>query len=346
MGIILDKIHSKQSNICSKYIAKNKILKNETPKNEIEKYVLYCLSNDINISTSNIKNLSRNPNISWDFVCNHPEIEWSYQELSKNPNISLNIVKANPDKEWHYSLLVENISITWDDIQKDNRLLQCSSNFSKNPNITIDIIRKNPHIKWNYTDLSSNSSIKFEDIQLAKDIPWQTYGIITNPNTPIEYILSLNEHYGPDMTMFYYIFCENNNTITYDTICNNPNQHWQPVYLAKNPCITLDIVKSDQKRFKNANGFLSQNPNITWDVLQNNPDYQWEPFYIVQNPNITFDLLLADPDKKYMESIHNITTNIFKYNKTVYGRHIKQYILSSNLIIQDLKTILYQYVFV
>jgi hypothetical protein len=89
------------------------------------------LEKNIEISKSKIKDLSLNPNITWDFVCMHPEINWDYISLSSNPNISLNIVIANADKKWDYAALARNISITWDDIQNDSELIQYASSFSK-----------------------------------------------------------------------------------------------------------------------------------------------------------------------------------------------------------------------
>ena len=37
--------------------------------------------------------LSGNPNITWEFVQDNPQISWSYQGLSMNPNVTWEIVK-------------------------------------------------------------------------------------------------------------------------------------------------------------------------------------------------------------------------------------------------------------
>ena len=44
---------------------------------------------------------------------------WNYYELSQNPNITWEIICNNPDRPWDYALLLQNPDITWEMIQSD-----------------------------------------------------------------------------------------------------------------------------------------------------------------------------------------------------------------------------------
>lgn len=52
--------------------------------------------------------ISANPNVTEEFVKNHPEFEWSYTCLSENPNISWDIVIRNPEMYWNFEQLCAN----------------------------------------------------------------------------------------------------------------------------------------------------------------------------------------------------------------------------------------------
>ena len=65
------------------------------------------------------RNLSGNPNITWEFIEQHLDKDWNWQRLSEHPNITWDIIKANPDKNWKWSYVFKNPNITWE-IIKDN----------------------------------------------------------------------------------------------------------------------------------------------------------------------------------------------------------------------------------
>jgi len=63
--------------------------------------------------------ISKNPNVTWDTVCENPDWPWNYKGLSANPNITWDIVQENPDLPWNYKYLSTNPNITWDIVQEN-----------------------------------------------------------------------------------------------------------------------------------------------------------------------------------------------------------------------------------
>ena len=46
--------------------------------------------------------LSKNPNVTMDFVNSHPDKPWSWYGLSWNPNVTMDYVDSHPDKPWSW----------------------------------------------------------------------------------------------------------------------------------------------------------------------------------------------------------------------------------------------------
>ena len=45
----------------------------------------------------------------FQYILDHPDKQWNYEDLSRNPNITWEIVQANPDKPWDYDNLSINL---------------------------------------------------------------------------------------------------------------------------------------------------------------------------------------------------------------------------------------------
>ena len=52
--------------------------------------------------------LSRNPNITLEFIQNNPDKHWNWRNVSTNLNITWEIIQNNPDKPWDWSCLSMN----------------------------------------------------------------------------------------------------------------------------------------------------------------------------------------------------------------------------------------------
>ena len=62
--------------------------------------------------------ISKNPNITMEFIEKYPNKPWNWRAISMNPAITMEIIKKYPNKPWSWSCM------------------------SKNPNITLEIIKK------------------------------------------------------------------------------------------------------------------------------------------------------------------------------------------------------------
>src|SRR5258708_4326649 len=100
--------------------------------------------------------LSRNPNITWEFVQNNPDIPWDWDYLSRNPNITWEIIQNNSDKPWNWGYLSRNPNITWEIIQNNSDKPWNWGFISRNPNITWEIVKNNPDKPWDWAGISNN----------------------------------------------------------------------------------------------------------------------------------------------------------------------------------------------
>ena len=109
-----------------------------------------------------------------------------------------------------------------------------------------------------------------------------------------------------------------NKTVTYDVIKTDPNYGWEPMFLVRNPNITLDHIlelfpgirlhEDDLDNF-------SENKNITWDYVQAHPGVDWNYIDLSNNKNITWDIIKNTPDLWYWSSItERIPWEIIKSN--------------------------------
>ncbi len=95
-------------------------------------YTLWDLFVDHSIFLWDINSISQNPNITWENICEYPNLRWNWYYISRNPNITWEIIRDNPDKPWK-----------WDGV-------------SQNPNITPEIINNNMNHDWNWHELVRN----------------------------------------------------------------------------------------------------------------------------------------------------------------------------------------------
>ena len=100
--------------------------------------------------------LSRNPNITIEFIKSNPDKPWDWESISCNKNITWEFIEAYPDKPWDWDYLSKNINITWDIVSSNPNKPWKWEYLSKNKNITCDIIQTNPNKPWYWEWLSNN----------------------------------------------------------------------------------------------------------------------------------------------------------------------------------------------
>src|SRR5436190_2248939 len=103
-----------------------------------KKFQQFILQNHRKFSTAWI-GVSANPNVTWDFIINHPDYLWSLWSINGNPNVTLKEMSNNP-------------------IGKQFNL----SEFSINHNVTLKDVAQNPDFPWDYNLLCENPNITLE----------------------------------------------------------------------------------------------------------------------------------------------------------------------------------------
>lgn len=150
--------------------------------------------------------LSQNPNISWEFIKNHPDYAWNPEFVSLNPNIIWETIENNPDYAWDYYSLSKNPNITWEIVQKnpgyawdyvilydrlvrwaDNAPPECEGDYTSldevvwSDFITWEIIKARPDLHWCRRAVSDKKSITWEIIRDNSDFGWDRPTLLMKP---------------------------------------------------------------------------------------------------------------------------------------------------------------------
>lgn len=154
--------------------------------------------------------ISRNPNITMDFILKNREFPWKFEYISENPNLNMEMIKMFPKENFNFNAISLNSNISFVDIIKNNEFPWNWDNISRNPNITESIIISNLDKPWNWDILMSNINISQEFIinNLNKTSNNKTTWkyISSNPNIKEDFI----EKYINNIS-FYELSMYNNN---------------------------------------------------------------------------------------------------------------------------------------
>ncbi len=58
--------------------------------------------------------VSRNPNITWEYIQSNPDMPWDWDNVSCNPNVTRGIMQSNSDKPWNCLYVSYNSNLTSD----------------------------------------------------------------------------------------------------------------------------------------------------------------------------------------------------------------------------------------
>ena len=260
-------------------------------------------------------NLSRNPNITEEYILKYPNENWNikylidnnkitdFNTLSKFKNINKNILNRYSNKPWNWEWLIENTNIKLEifiqlDIIEKYKHKWNYLNLSRNPNITEEYILKYPNENWNIkylidnnkiTDFNTLSKFKYIDKDIIKKYPnkpWDWEWLIENTNIKLEIFIQLDiiEKYKHKWD---YLNLSRNPNITEEYILKYPNENWNIKYLIDNNKITDFNTLS---KFKNINkNILNRYSNKPWD---------WE--WLIENTNIKLEIFIQlDIIEKY-----------------------------------------------
>ncbi len=195
---------------------------------DIDKY-----SNIYNLSYCR---LSYRKNISLNYILNHLDKPWDFNEVCKykRDEITIDIILKHPELQWNFFYISLSKNITFDIVKKYRIFNFDRKIFSMNSNLNIDIVKNN---KWNWYwyGISKNKNITWNDVINNSELPWDYDGLSCNKN------------------------------ITWEIVCNNPDKPWNYTELSKNESITWDIIYNNLDKKWNFFRFITHNPNVTID---------------------------------------------------------------------------------
>ena len=303
--------------------------------------------------------LSKNPNLTEDFILKYPNKDWNIENLiennkitdfnilSKFKNINQYIIGKYLNKPWNWKWLIENTDI---DVEKYIQLELIEKypykwNYyllSENPNITEEFILKYPYQHWNiwylieknkitnFKALSKFKYIKHCIIEKYPNKPWDWEWLIENINI---YIKKYNK----------YLILSTDENITEEFILKHPYKNWNIEYLIENNKITNFKALT---KFKYLYKYIIHKyPDKPWDWewLIENTDidveiyisleliekypYKWDYLRLSKNPNIIEDFILKYPYKLW--NIDYLINNNKITNFTILSKftHITRYII-------------------
>lgn len=129
-----------------------------------------------------------NPNC-FDYIKQHPEINWDYSDLDFNEKLTIEYVLEHPERKWDWRYVSANPGIGLPDIINHPELPWNWKWISRNPNMNIQFILANKGKKWNWVELSANSGITMHDVEANPKLAWSWTGLSRNPNLTCEFML-------------------------------------------------------------------------------------------------------------------------------------------------------------
>ena len=223
--------------------------------------------------------LSKNENITVDFIKNNLEKPWNWKYLSKNPNITWEFIENNLDKDWDWKYLSKksksfdhHINFFYETIREGKRTY-------------LEYLKKNSNFKTRLEIIENPDTCDLETIFKKQFITWK---IIENT---------------PDKTWDWRSISINPN-ITWEIINNNQTKPWKDKILY-NQNITWDIIESSRRNLRISSqswASISKRSDVTWEIIENNPNIPWDWSSISKNPNITLEIIEKNPDKPWVWS--------------------------------------------
>ena len=245
--------------------------------------------------------LSKNSNLTRDFILKYPYQDWDigyliknnkitdFNALSKFKYINQRIIDGYSYKPWDWEWLIENTNINVERYISLNLIEKYKNKWgywslSKNSNLTEEFILKYPDKDWDIeyliynnkiTDFNTLSKFKYINQDIIDEYlykPWDWEWLIENTNINVEKYIPLNLIEKYKNKWGYWSLSENPN-LTEEFILKYPDKDWDIEYLIKkNKIIDFNALS----KFK----YLNQR---IIDKYRNSP-WNWE--WIIENTNI------------------------------------------------------------
>ncbi len=115
--------------------------------------------------------------VPFKYVLDHPKLPWNWYGLSENPNIPFQYVLDHPEKPWNWYGLSENPNIPFQ-CMLDHPEFLCWDEFSRNPTVSFQDVLNHPELPWDWYWLSTKVSI--QDVVNHPEKPWSWSGLSVN----------------------------------------------------------------------------------------------------------------------------------------------------------------------
>ena len=224
--------------------------------------------------------LSASSNITVQFIREHPEYSWDWQQVTIHKHIKCEDIFNNLDLPWVINMITHN------------------------PNVTPDVVKQHPEIHWDFHALSLNENMQWADVQYFHDKNWN-YNFLSQ-HLPLEIIE------GNIGGIWLWVFVSNNVNMNIEFILKYgliQNVCWMS--LSFNPGIRwIDIQSTPHLPW--IPKYVSMNANVTMDIVEANPEYPWDYTMMSNNPNLTAAFVKKNEDKQWCWT--SISENEFHFS--------------------------------
>lgn len=164
---------------------------------KMSKTNVYKTTKDLEVEPSSplLTEMAKDPDTSLSDIENNIESfsngDWIH--LSKNKNLTMEFVEKHLDKLWCWGELSGCLPLTIEFVERhfNNRSWNFGSRgFSSNPSITLEFIDHFPSKNWDYglCGLSNNLNITEEFVERHLDVIWCWWILADNPNISREFV--------------------------------------------------------------------------------------------------------------------------------------------------------------
>lgn len=239
-------------------------------------------------------NLSANPTLTIDMICNHITQEWDWIQLTINKNVytAENILKY-PNLPWKHEFAVfnPNFGNAIDAINLFKKI-----NYNKDTYIIRNILAKNILQLYDITSKQIIDNINIFMTCVEYDELFDKISfieIISNLQIkwPWDYVL---QKYGPDFGFMFELYKKylNTNISIIDSMFRYCKLHISDI---RN---YMEYYKKNTNAPKICSAYITMNSSITIKYIENNADICWNYDAIMANPNLSYN----DLKKYYIEN--------------------------------------------
>lgn len=257
--------------------------------------------------------LTKNPNVSVEFIENNKHYPWNLNVLTNNKTLTLDLVKREPGISWDWFIVSSMPNITWEMIMENKTLPWNWFGISYNPNLDIKYLEENKNSsKWDWFGLGKNPAVPLSFIERNID-KFYFETVSDHPHLTIKFI---RKYIKKNWNWFE---LTKNPAITLEMITNNPDLPWKLDMLSFNPNVTKEFVFENKNKINWYFKSLTKNKNIKLEDVLTNKEF-YSP---IMNPNITLSYIRKNKDALF--TLSGISrNNLNEYYLTLNYYHLRK----------------------